>query len=348
MIADRPLVSIITPSYNQAAYLEHTIQSVLAQDYAPLEYIIVDGASSDGSVEVIRCYADRLAWWASEPDHGQADAINKGLQRARGEVVAWLNSDDLYLPGAVASAVDALQANPGLGMVFGDAITIDAQGRPLNKLAFGAWGLSELMRFRIICQPAVFMRRSVLEDGGWLDTSYHFLLDHHLWLRMACRAPVRYIGAGAGCQEKIFPLAAARYHPGAKNVTMAAQVGREVERLLDWMQEQPELASLVGQNRRQVLGGAYRLTARYLLEGGLPAQALRYYGKACLYWPSYALKHAHRMVYAALCLLKLNRLVDPWRARSTQEQRGHLSAELKTQNMAAWPGLCLADPKPSV
>jgi len=126
------LVSIITPSYNQSAYLEQAIQSVLGQDYTPLEYIVVDGGSADGSAEIIQRYASRLAWWVSERDAGQADAINKGLRRASGEIVAWLNSDDLYQPGAIAQAVAALRDHPEAGLAFGDAITIDARGRTID------------------------------------------------------------------------------------------------------------------------------------------------------------------------------------------------------------------------
>ena len=348
-----PLVSIITPSYNQAAFLEATIHSVLAQDYAPVEYLIVDGGSTDGSVEIIQRYADRLAWWVSERDSGQAEAINKGLQRARGEVVAWLNSDDLYLPGAISQAVAALQEDPELGMVFSDAITIDAQGKPLNELSFGDWGLLELVSFRIICQPAVFMRRVVLEEAGYLDRGYHFMLDHQLWIRMARCAPIRYIGALPLTSMHLTagPWAAARHHAGAKNVAQAASFGRETMLVLDWMETQPDLSALINQNRRRVLSGAYRLNARYLLDDGLPGPALASYWKALINRPSYALKHWQRMAYALLCLLKLDRLSRPFQARRTRQRRERLVAHLRQLELPAasparkgledWPGLSL-------
>ena len=289
-----PLVSIITPSYNQSAYLEQTIQSVLGQQHVPLEYIVVDGGSTDGSLEIIQRYADRLAWWVSERDAGQADAINKGLGRASGEIVAWLNSDDLYLPEAVAQAVAALQNNPQAGLVFGDAITIDAEGRRLNRLSFGDWGLRELMGFRIICQPAVFMRRSTLEQAGLLDPSYHFLLDHHLWIRIASLTPVVHV-------PEVW--AAARHHPGAKNVAQAAGFGEEAFRILAWMETQPALALRLAANRRRIEAGAHRLNARYLLDGGMPGPALRAYLRALVRSPRFALGHAHRMLYALVSLV---------------------------------------------
>ncbi len=348
-----PLVSIITPSYNQAAFLEQTILSVLKQDHTPLEYIIVDGGSTDGSVEVIRRHADRLAWWVSEPDSGQAEAINKGLQRARGEIVAWLNSDDTYLPGAIQRAAAAFQQDPRLGLVFGNALTTDTNGKPLNLLTFGDWRQAELLRFRIICQPAVFMRRSVLAQAGLLDPTYHCFLDHHLWLRIAGIAPIQYIARGAHTRHSTygplspeFPLAAARHHAQAKNTAQPEKFAREIQRLLAWVQQQPEMAPLVAGDRRHVFGGAYRLIARYLLDGNRPAEALKYYALALFNWPSYALKHSHRMVYALLSLLRLNGPADRWLLRSAEQGRRRITQELRAAaatDLENWPGICLGE-----
>jgi len=340
-MANSPLVSIITPSYNQADYLERTLQSVLAQDYAPIEYLVVDGASTDNSLDIIHRYADRLAWWISEPDSGQAEAINKGFQRAKGEIVAWLNSDDVYLPGAVAEAVDAFQADPKLGLVFGDAITIDAEGKPINMLTFGDWGLEELAKFRIICQPAVFIRRSALEDAGYLDTSYHLLLDHQLWIRIAREAPIRHMPS---------LWAAARHHPQAKNVALAGKFGQEAMQILQWMQTQPELTDMIAEEHSHILGGVYRLSARYLLDGGQPEAALRNYWQALRVWPSFALKHWHRMIYAMLCLVGLQETIDRTRARTTARRRQRFLLELQQhpssknrleKKLKDWPGLYL-------
>ncbi len=328
-------ITIVTPSYQQAAYLEYTLQSVLAQDFGPIEYLVVDGGSRDGSLEIIQRYRERLAWWVSEPDSGQAEAINKGLQRAQGEIVAWLNSDDLYLPGALAEAVAALRAEPDLGMVYGDAITIDAEGHYLNTLAFGDWGLTELMNFRIICQPAVFMRRSILQQAGLLDPSYHFMLDHQLWIRMASLAPIRHIPS---------LWAAARHHPNAKNVAQSTGFGDETRRLLAWMQNEPNLAPLVKQNRRTVEGGAYRLTARYLLDGDRPWQSLKMYGRALQASPNFAIKHWHRMLYAGLSLIGLKKLSNWYfhlsRARKILDPRLSSMSALND-----WPGLDLEQPR---
>jgi glycosyltransferase involved in cell wall biosynthesis len=352
-----PLVSIVTPSFNQAQFLESTIRSVLNQDYTPLEYLIVDGGSIDGSVEIIQRYADQLAWWVSEPDSGQAEGINKGLQRARGEIVAWLNSDDIYLPCAIRQAVETLQANPALGMVYGDAITIDGNGNPLGRFSFEEWQLPDLMAFRIICQPAVFMRRSVLEKAGYLEHSFHFMLDHHLWIRMALQASVGHVGAGIlGTPEPVRGLwAAARHHPGAKNVSQAAGFGRETLQVLNWMQAQTDLAAIFKENRRKILAGAYRLNARYLLDDGLYGRALVSYARALYYRPSFALKHWHRMLYAKLSLLGLKHFAKELASRQLNRHRAGLKSLLsqtlvaiseadqpeRAYRLADWPGLNL-------
>ena len=133
-----PLVSIVTPSYNQGPYIEATIQSVVSQDYPHLEYIVIDGGSQDNTVAILKRYAERLCW-ISEPDHGQADAINKGFRIAHGEILAWLNSDDTYLPGAVCQVVEYFQRHPDVSMVYGEGQHVDAEGHislpiPLNRL----------------------------------------------------------------------------------------------------------------------------------------------------------------------------------------------------------------------
>ncbi len=174
-----PLVSIITPSFNQAPFIEETILSVLNQDYANLEYLIVDGGSTDGSVEIIRRYAsdpsykDRLVWWVSEKDQGQTDAINKGFGRARGEILAWINSDDTYLPNAVSEAVAFLQSHSEAGrfksavMVYGDANLVDESGAILGRFPARQTDYRRLRARQRSYSPAIHLFPSRgLEKGG--------------------------------------------------------------------------------------------------------------------------------------------------------------------------------------
>ena len=195
------LVSIVTPSYNQSRYIEETIQSVLLQDYPAIEYLIIDGGSTDGSVEIIRRYATRLSYWVSEPDVGQADAINKGWQRARGDIIAYINSDDLYLPGAIHRAVHYFEQHPEVGIVCGACQLIGKDGKPLRApVEVPEISLEWLLRYPLP-QPAVFFRRSVIEQIGLLDPALHYVLDWEFCIRAAMTGiPIaRLMGSPIAC-----------------------------------------------------------------------------------------------------------------------------------------------------
>ena len=185
-----PLVSIVTPSYNQAAFLRETMESVLTQDYPRVEYIVMDGGSTDGSVEIIREYAPRLAYWQSARDAGQADAINQGWQRARGEIVSYLNSDDTLHPHAVRLSVEALQKNPDAGFSYGACAWVNARGERIGLIEAKQFTLADLLLQNRFAQPSVFVRRAALERVGMLDTAMHYLMDYDLWLRLALHFPV--------------------------------------------------------------------------------------------------------------------------------------------------------------
>jgi glycosyltransferase involved in cell wall biosynthesis len=166
---------------------------VLDQDYPEIEYIIVDGGSDDGSREIIQQYAPRLAWWVSEKDRGQTDALNKGFARAKGDVLAWINSDDTYQPGAVREAVAYLQAHPQAGMVYGDANLIDAEDRVIGRFPAAQTDYRRLRRGYVhIPQQSAFFRADLWRKVGPLDPSFYFAMDYDLWVRLAAQAPLDY------------------------------------------------------------------------------------------------------------------------------------------------------------
>ncbi len=191
-----PLVSIITPSLNQAQFIRATIESVLAQDYPRLEYLVLDGGSTDGALDVIREYDGRLEW-ASEPDTGQANALNRGFRRVRGEIVAWVNSDDVLLPGAVTAMVERFTALPQVCLVYGDGYLIDIEGNVVEEMRLGDPNLWDLMHLynQIVLGSAVFYRADALASVGYIDERWRWLFDYDLFIRLCTRYPYAHLPA---------------------------------------------------------------------------------------------------------------------------------------------------------
>jgi len=189
-----PLVSVITPSFNQAQYIEATIQSVITQEYPNIEYLVVDGGSTDETVEIIKKYEAKIAWWVSEKDKGQTDAINKGFGRAKGKILAWLNSDDTYEPGAISNAVKYLIDHPDVGMVYGDCNFINENGKVIGKFGSAQTNYKLLRQgYAHIPQQTMFFRAELWKQVGPLDPSFYFAMDYDLWTRLAARTELRYV-----------------------------------------------------------------------------------------------------------------------------------------------------------
>lgn len=259
----------------------------------------MDGGSTDGSVDIIRKYSDRLSGWVSEKDRGQGDAINKGLAQAKGEIVAWLNSDDYYLPNAISSAVKSFKQTPDTALVYGDMLAVDGNGQTLNILKYGQYSLDDLLCFQIIGQPAVFFRREAYEAVGGLDISYHYMLDHHLWIRIARQGRLLYVPQ---------TWAAARFHSEAKNRNLALEFPREAFRIRDWAKGQPDLSDALAGVEKRSLASAHRVDARYKLDAGQPRASLQAWFKAFSIHPPTALRRLNILVSALLQAIGLNRL----------------------------------------
>jgi glycosyltransferase involved in cell wall biosynthesis len=220
-----PCASIIVPSYNQGQFIRETIESCLAQDYRPIEIVVIDGASTDGTLDVLHSY-DGVPEirWVSEPDGGVVEAVNKGLVRARGEFAGIQSSDDYYLPGAVAAGVRALQADASLGFVFGDIVKVDAEGRELLRTALGPFSIEGVLAVQTwIPQPSCFFRLALAREvGGW-RAEVPYAADTDLWFRMMLRAGARKIDGVLACR---------RVHEAQRD-TQGAKVIRDYARMVE-------------------------------------------------------------------------------------------------------------------
>lgn len=258
-----PSISIITPSFDQKPFIEETIRSVLLQDYPNLEYIVMDGGSTDGSAEIIRAYAPWLDFWVSEPDHGQADAINRGLSRATGEIVAWLNSDDTYATGTLASVAHAVLDDPTAALVFGNCNIVDEETRVLEVIRPGQADLARVLLANPIPQPAAFFRRQVLDRVGCLDVNFRYALDHEFWVRITREFHIKYIPQ---------TLANFRMHRGSKSVSQLEGFLPEYITIFDRAVRDARTASLVPASVAQREGLAhYNLGVAYYGRGAMRA-----------------------------------------------------------------------------
>ena len=198
-----PLVSIITPSFNSRKYIAETIESVVHQDYPAIEHIVIDGNSTDGTQEVLNQYPQIK--WISESDKGQSDAINKGLKMASGEIIGWLNADDLYTSQAISTAVNFLRNHQDAVAVYGDMKMIDEKGAIIFTRRSQLFNLERLFLHNFINQPTVFIRKRIINQVGGIDTRLHYSMDRELWLRIGSQNRMDYLPCWVGAEFRVHP-----------------------------------------------------------------------------------------------------------------------------------------------
>lgn len=240
-----PLITIITPSFNQAEFLERTILSVLNQNYPCLEYIIIDGGSTDGSVEIIKKYADRLTWWVSEADSGQANAINKGLRRASGDWVAWQNSDDIFFPGAFHQLAKAVSNDRSISLVCGDIFLIDKHDHRIRDVCYVKPTYSSLLaEGMVITNQATFWKRELHDCVGFLSEGLHFSFDYEWFLRLVWHAKCKHIS---------YYMGALRLHAETKTSQHPEKFLLENQFIFDFNNKKSKISLIVFKTRRAFL-----------------------------------------------------------------------------------------------
>jgi len=256
---DWPRISVITPSYQQALFLQETLRSVLTQDYPNLEYIVIDGGSTDGSVEIIKKHENQLSFWVSEKDRGAADAIRKGFERATGAIMAYLNSDDVYLPGTLKAVAEVFIQDPSCDLVFGDSYWIDTESRVLAERRQTPFSAKRyLYGGADIPQPSTFWKREMYLKAGGINPEFHFAFDMDLFCR--------FISLSARFKHVKRFLSSARIHSEAKSSTLHDTYDKELAKIRSAHLPYP-VRSLYGRFTRNL--GRIQRTCWYLIQGDL-------------------------------------------------------------------------------
>lgn len=277
-----PKVTVVMPSYNQEQFLEQAVRSVLLQGYPNLEFFIYDGGSTDGSVEIIRKYAPFVDYWVSERDNGQSDAINRGFQRAAGKYIAWLNSDDLYLPGCLAKLVAALESSPEAGMAYGRVEVIDSLNRKIGTFEDAGSRVEDLLFFEaIIPQQAALFRRSTVEQAGLLRVDLDYAMDHEFFIRLGMHAPILPV-------DEL--LAQFRLSDSNKGVAQRTRWAPEFVRIAETLFADPNLKPAYAGLKNRSLAGAYFRGGATYLESFDTRAALGWFVKAAKIYPKYLLR----------------------------------------------------------
>jgi glycosyltransferase involved in cell wall biosynthesis len=290
-----PLVSVVTPTFNQANFLRETIESVLSQDYPAIEHQVIDDGSTDATPEILKEYSARV-WTERHENRGQTPTINKGWERAKGSILTWLNSDDTFLPGAVSTAVSYLNEHPEVGIVFGDTLFTDQDGKSLERSK--NLGDFEYQRFVRLChnpipQPSAFIRRSVVEDIGMLDPLYYYFMDWDYWLRAGLNHRITYIPE---------LLSTYRLHADSKTVAQANKAAPELEYMYRKFFERTDLPESIRSLETEAMMNMLFTSGGYYLEGGNKKAAARTALKALRSFPSrfYHPSAVHKLFYC-LC-----------------------------------------------
>ena len=267
-MSNRPFVSIVIPSFNQAGFIADAIESVLNQDYPYLECLVIDGDSTDGTLDVLHRHGDRLRW-ISEPDRGQAHALNKGWRMAHGEILGWLNSDDTYRPGALQAIVAAFQLHPEVGGIYGDCDYISAAGEFLEKYETGPFDLETFFRTSRspIPQPSMFIRSTVYNHVGPVNEDLHLVIDWEYWLRVGMQYPILYLPR---------TLATFRVHGSSKSATESLRFGEETTRVYRKMFADCTLPLNLRRYKKEAMNSVLLQAAKYAFDGAQLQEARHY------------------------------------------------------------------------